>query len=417
MFALLDCNNFFASCERVFDPRLDGKPIGILSNNDGCVISRSAELKALGVEMGTPFHELQPLIKRHGIIVRSSNYALYGDMSRRVMCVLAEFSPDVEQYSIDEAFLALNLSAGADYFEYGTKIRECVTQWTGIPVGVGFAPTKTLAKLANHIAKKRPEGVFVLPDDPFPVIGRLPVDEVWGIGRRLAVKLQQMGIRAIDQFCAMEQSDIRKRFNVNLARTQLELRGTPAVQEVDPEDASQSISCSRSFGTEVTELADLSEAVSSYAAQAAVKIRREKLLATAANVYFQLRPEYSPVALPGGFSDQTVVFSQPLSATSDILRELAPVLPRIYQKERRYKKAGIVFFGLVSATQVQQDLFAPTTDESKNKLYSVIDELNRKFGRNTVFHLSEGVSRPWTMKREYLSPNYTTSWDDIPTAK
>lgn len=417
MFALIDCNSFFASCERVFDPKLDGKPVGILSNNDGCIIARSAELKALGVEMGTPFHELKPLIVRYGIIVRSSNYTLYGDMSRRVMSILTEFSPDIQQYSIDEAFIRLSLPAGKDYLEYGKLICGSVTQWTGIPVGVGIAPTKTLAKLANHRAKKQPDGVFLMPDDPMPVIGELPVDEVWGIGKRLCGKLQQMGIRTIRQFCAQDEGFIQKKFNVCLVRTLLELRGIPTIQEVDTDEPSQSISCSRSFGAEVTELQDLTEAVSNYTAQAAEKLRREKLCATAAEVYFQVRPEYGPVQQEGGFNGKTVTFSQPLSATTDLLRELSPLLPRIYQPGRRYKKAGIILFGLVDATNVQQDLFEPRRDAGKDKLYSTIDEINRKFGRNTVFHLSEGIARPWSMKREHLSPNYTTDWNDIPSAK
>ena len=417
MFALVDCNNFYVSCERVFDLSLVGKPVATLSNNDGCVISRSNELKTLGVKMGVPYYQLKPYIARYGIAVRSSNYELYGDMSRRVMTVLADFAPEVEPYSIDEAFLHLSLPETADYFAYGKQIRHKVMKWIGIPVGVGIAPTRTLAKIANHIGKKSPDGVFVMPNDPTLILDQLPVEEVWGIGYRLAEKLNRIGIRTAEQLRQQDDTVIRKKFNVCVARTVMELNGTSALETDNVEEPSQSISCSRSFGHPVVNLNDLSEAVCSYIATAATKLRGENQKASGVNIYFQYYPEYGNQEQSGGTTGTTVVFDAPTADTGAMLNKISNALPSIFIDERRYKKAGVIFFGLESAADVQPDIFTPAGPSKSDKLYEAIDRINQQFGKKAIFHAGEGIDRPWAMKRDHLSPCYTTNWNQLPEVK
>ncbi len=415
MIGLVDGNNFFVSCERIFDLTLANRPVGVLSNNDGCLISRSNELKALNVAMGTPYFQLKPLLQHHNIILKSSNYELYGDISRRIIGVLYEFTPEVEQYSIDEAFIQLELTGGDKAYQaFGQKLRTTILQWVGVPCGIGFAKTKTLAKIANHIGKKSPSGVFVMPGDPQEVLAKLPVSEVWGVGRRLTPRLAVHGIKTAGQLADADGAWLRKTFNVCTARTALELRGIPAVEELDPEDAAESVSCSRSFGHPVVELADLTEAVAHYIAKAAEKLREEKLLASGVNVYFEYYPEYAPSPAPGGYTSCTVTFAVPAADTGAMLTAVTPKLKNIFIFGRRYKKAGVIFFGLESAVNRQLDLFAQATQADQNeKLAATVDAINQKFGKNTVFHLAEGIAKPWAMKREHLSPGYTTRWDQL----
>ena len=417
MYALIDCNNFYASCERLFRPDLRDKPIVVLSNNDGCVIARSNEAKACGIAMGTPYFKIQTLCKQHEIHVFSSNYVLYGDLSNRVMSIIEEAWRDMDQYSIDEAFLLLSLPEGADYFAYGQQIRRKVLKWVGIPVGVGIAPTRTLAKIANHIGKKSPEGVFVMPDNPTAILTKLPVDEIWGIGHRLAEKLNRLGINTAEQLRSRDDAFIRKQFNVCVARTVMELNGTPVLEMDSIEEPSKSISCSRSFGHPVIDLRDLAEAVAVYTSTAATKLRKENQKATGANVYIQYYPEYGSMAQDGGITGTTVVFDFPTGDTSTMLNKIATVLPGIFIEGRRYKKAGVVFYGLESAATEQQDIFNYAESSRRDKLYEAVDRINKQFGKKTIFHLAEGIQRPWTMKRDHLSPNYTKDWQQIPVVK
>jgi len=417
MFALADCNNFYVSCERVFDLSLVNKPVAILSNNDGCVISRSNELKTLGVKMGVPYYQLKPYIARYGIAIRSSNYELYGDFSRRVMTVLGDFTPEVEPYSIDEAFLHLSLPETADYFAYGMQIRHKVMKWVGIPVGVGIAPTRTLAKIANHIGKKNPDGVFVMPADPASILAQLPVEEIWGIGHRLAEKLNRLGIRTAEQLRQQDDAVIRKKFNVCVARTVMELNGIPALETENYEEPSQSISCSRSFGHPVVDLNDLSEAVCSYIATAATKLRGENQKASGVNIYFQYYPEYGNQEQPGGTSGTTVIFDTPTADTGAMLNKISAVLPSIFSDGRRYKKAGVIFFGLESSSEAATDFFSAAEQTKSDRLYAAIDRINQQFGKKTIFHAGEGIARPWAMKRDHLSPCYTTNWNQLPEVK
>ena len=411
---LIDGNNFFVSCERVFDPTLEGKPVAVLSNNDGCCISRSNEFKALGIDMGTPYFKLRPLISQHKLILRSSNYELYSDMSRRIISLLHRFAPDVEQYSIDEAFIHLDLPGKEpDYFRYGSDLRRTILQWVGIPCGIGFAPTRTLAKIANHIGKKSPSGVFVMPQDLKSILVNVPVGEVWGVGRRLEPQLVRLGIRNAWQLSQQNTSEMSKKFSTLLARTILELRGISALEERDPEELSQSITCSRCFGTPVTEFDDLAESVATYTATAAEKLRRENQTAQGITVYFVMYPEYSPLPMPGAVSQFSVTFDYPSDDTAEIMGYVRKKLKSIFSSGRRYKKSGVMFFGLESKNNRQQDLFSPAKREQNSELYKAIDQINAKFGKGTLFSLGEGISKPWKMKRDLLSRQYTTNWEHI----
>lgn len=413
MIGLVDGNNFFVSCERIFDPSLEGKPVAVLSNNDGCCISRSNEFKALNIPMGTPYFQLRPLIKKYGLRFRSSNYALYGDISRRIIAVLHEFVPQVEQYSIDEAFIYPALPAETDFHAFGSRIRETLRRWIGVPCGVGFAPTKTLAKIANHIGKKSSSGVFVMPDDPQGILRRTPVSEVWGVGRRLALKLESMGIHTAFDLASRDLPELKRRFSVLLAQTALELRGERCIAAEDPSELSQSISCSRSFGHPVTAFEDLEESVAVYTARAAEKLRKEKQRAAGANIYFQLYPENRHLLLSSTVTSTTVAFEHPTDDTAQMMKAIRPKLRGIFVPGRRYKKSGVLFFGLESGENAPRDLFAPDSEKNNAGLFSVVDQINAKYGRGTLFTLGEGTTKSWQMKRSLLSPDYTTSWDQL----
>ena len=418
MIGLVDGNNFYVSCERVFDLSLVGKPVAILSNNDGCVVSRSYEFKSLPIPMGTPYFKLRPYIKSHHIILRSSNYELYGDLSKRIISTLREFALDAIPYSIDESFIRVELPEDSDYTAYGKKIRATVLQWVGIPCGVGFARTYTLAKLANHIGKKRYDGVFTMPDEAGPLLRELPVDEVWGVGRHLAPKLVATGIATAYDLANADEVFLRKRFNVTLAKTSRELRGEPAIELTDCEESPQSISCSRSFGYPVTKQSEIREAIASYVANAARRLREKGKRAAGANIYLQTFQEQEIRALPSSFTGATVTFDIPTAATSEMLKAILPHVERLYSPSRRYRKAGVVFFGLESKANRQLDLFSDTErNDLSEKVSTLSDSLNQRYGKGALFNLSEGIERNWTMKRELLSPGYTTNWDSLPVVK
>ena len=421
MIALVDANNFYVSCERVFDPRLEGQAVAVLSNNDGCVISRSPECKAMGIEMGTPYFKLKGMA---GLLFRSSNYELYGDMSARIASVLGTFTPDVEQYSIDEAFLHFTgegqATRAGGWEELGKAIRARVLRWTGIPCGVGFAKTRTLAKIANHIGKKLPGGVYAMPDNATPVLERLPVEEVWGVGRRLSERLKRWRVRtALDLTRCNRDFFRRGKFAVTLERTAAELRGIPAT-EADPleRDNMQSVGVSRMFGTPVSDLQGLEEAVSTYAAAASAKLRKAGMVASVANVYVQ---ECAPPGT-GGWKDEnwwtpfltvTVPFEAPTSATPDILSAVCPAVGRLYVEGKRYRRAGVLLCGLERAGAAMDLFHGDPANRPAAKLSAAVDAINARFGRGTVFFASEGTERKWKMKREMLSGCPTTQWKDI----
>lgn len=408
MIGLVDGNNFFVSCERVVDPRLEGKPVAVLSNNDGCCVSRSNEFKALGIPMGTPYFQLKAREASGELTFRSSNYELYGDISRRIISILRDETLGVEQYSIDEAFI---YPPKKDLMSFGKGLRAKILKWTGIPCGVGFAPTKTLAKIANHIAKKSPEGVFVLPDDPTEILRSLPVEEVWGIGRRMGERLRMHGIVTADQLRNLHDDLIRSIGSIVTVRTAMELRGQSAVDDRDYDADPDSVSCSRSFGEPVTSLEGLSESVASFASQGAEKLRKHGMVAAGCNVYAQYGS-----ALESNWTERTAVFDEPTSATNEILKAIRKVVGGLYLEGAKYRKSGIVFFGLEKAGSARQmDLFDVHRTDSKasRMLYDAVDALNRQFGKGRVFSAAEGIKKPWQMKRSLLSKRATTKWSEL----
>lgn len=413
-FALVDCNNFYASCERVFQPELRGKPVVVLSNNDGCVIARSNEAKALGVEMGAPWHLCRERFARDGVIVRSSNYTLYGDMSGRVMKALSGFTPDLEIYSIDEAFLSL---AGFEkrLEPHARALRETVMQWTGIPVSVGIAPTKILAKVANRFAKKDAQtgGVLVLNDEPSQeaALGRMELTDLWGVAGRIAARLRALGITTPLELKRADPRFIRERFSVVMERMVLELRGVSclALEQVVPDR--KNIICSRSFGRAIESRTEMEEAVSTYAARAAEKMRRQKL--ATANLVVFLETNSFRQQDAQYHASQTVRLQVGTADTANIIRAALSGLAIIWRSGYRYKKAGVMLLDLVPASRVQPALFDRPDDQRSLSRMRALDMLNSRFGRDTVTLGATGRRRAWKLRREFLSPSYTTCWDDL----
>ena len=422
MIGLVDVNNCFVSCERVFNRSLVGRPVAVLSNNDGCCVARSNEFKALGIAMGTPYFQLKDREKSGELVFCSSNYELYGDMSRRLISILRDEALDVEQYSIDEAFILPPVRAAGNgeqgtgnseewFMDYGKRLRAKILRWTGLPCGIGFAPTKTLAKIADHIAKKRTEGVFVLPDDPTDILADLPSDEVWGVGRRLVVKLRAERIFTAKDLRDARDDVIRSVGGVTLLRTAQELRGIPSNEDRDYDADPDSVSCSRSFGEPVTTLEGLAESLASFTAQAATKLRKHGLLASGCNVYAQIFHSGGG----GDFLGRTVMFPAPTDATNEMLKAIREEVDALYIPGTRYRKTGVVFFGLEKVGSARQlDLFSPVEKAEASPLYTAIDSLNKRYGKGKVFSAAEGLGdRSWKMKRGKLSKRPTTRWDEL----
>jgi DNA polymerase V len=415
VFALVDCNNFYASCERVFNPKLTHKPVVVLSNNDGCVVARSNEAKALGIGMGVPEFQVRPLLRAHDVQVLSSNYALYGDMSQRVMDTLEQFCPDLEIYSIDEAFLSLSGFMSRNLTEYGHLIRTTVKRWTGIPVSVGIAETKTLAKVANRIAKRTPDtgGVFDLQTeaDRDALLDRVPVEEVWGIGPNYARFLTQHGIRTTLQLRHANDQFIRKQMGVVGLRLVMELRGVSCLELEQCPAPKQGITCSRAFGQSVTTLNDMEEAVSSYVERAAEKLRRERLAVRTMTVFLKTNefkdiPQYSNAL--------TLRLPVASDTTHELIRSALQGIRRIYRDGYQYKKAGVMFTGLVSANQVQADLFDAHNRTRSKRLMSALDLINDRWGTGTLHYGSSGIGKAWKTQFHRRSPAYTTDWGSLP---
>ena len=420
VFALVDCNNFYASCEKLFNPKLKDRPVVVLSNNDGCVVARSSEVKALGIPMGIPWFKLRDEAKRYGIIAFSSNYSLYADLSNRVVEVLSQFSPSIEMYSIDESFLELSGFERVGYQAYGVEIRQRVADWLGLAVCVGIGPSKTLAKLANHAAKKNLAGAngvcdfTTMPSAALDALfERIEVGEVWGVGRKIEARLKAMGILTVRQLRDADAELMRLRFSVVVERTVRELRGVSCLelQEVVPEK--QQIMSSRSFGQLVYDLAELEEAVTSYVARAAEKLRNQISLAGAVHVYIRtnvFRPE-----VPQYQRAVTVLLPEASSDTRVLSKWALRVLRRIYRPGFGYHKAGVTLMDIVPATNQQFSLFASggAVDARSQKLMGVLDGINGKYGRGTMRLAAEGVEKVWQMRRGNLSPGYTTEWDGL----
>ncbi|MEC7840254.1 MAG: Y-family DNA polymerase [Chlamydiota bacterium] len=410
MFALVDCNNFYVSCERAFNPKLENRPVVVLSNNDGCIIARSNEAKALGIPMGAPLFEYRDLIKKSGVITCSSNYSLYGDMSYRVMSILEEFTPQVQVYSIDEAFLDFDIP---NQLEHARKLKKKIYQYTGIPVSVGIAPTKTLAKVANHKAKKTPnsEGVYRIDaENRIETLAQFPVEDIWGIGRKNAKKLKTKGIETALNLCEVDDAWIKKILTVVGLRTVWELRGKSCMSIEELPLSKKSITCSRAFGSPVNTLSKLYEAISSYAARAAEKVRKQKSFASSMFVFLVLHPFQS------GGQTVKITFPEPTAYTPEIIHYAKIAVHQLYKEGLIYRKAGIILEGLVSDTVYQRDLFSQevANSEKQKQVMAMMDKMNQSLGYKAVRLAAEGVNKPWQMKQEKRSPRYTTQWDEIP---
>jgi DNA polymerase V len=414
-YLMVDCNNFYVSCERVFDPGLEGRPVVVLSNNDGCVIARSNEAKAMGIVMGEPAYKREDFFARRGVRVFSSNYALYGDMSARVMRTLGRFSDETEIYSIDECFLLLRGMSSASLLETAREIRRTVKQWTGIPVGVGIARTKTLAKVANRLAK-RGDGVRLLEDeaDIEAVLAATEAGDVWGIGRRGARYLAACGVRTALDLARRPDDWVRRHLTVTGLRTALELRQTPCIALEDAPPPARSLVCSRSFGRRVESLASLEEALSSYVQRAAEKLRRKGLVAGAVQVFletnrFQPDPKHEASrcrALPAPTSDTLALHGPAL----EILRD-------IHRPGYKYQKTGVILLDLSPAGNRQLSFLEPSGEERRKRdaLMRVMDRVNTIYGRGALTLAASGVGeKEWHMRRERRSPRYTTSWAELP---
>ena len=420
MFALVDVNSFYASCETVFRPDLRGKPVLVLSNNDGCVIARSAEAKALAIPMGAPYFKLRDDIRRHRIHVFSSNYALYADMSSRVMTTLEQMAPSVEVYSIDEAFLDLTGVRNCMVLEnFGREVRETIKRNTHLTVGVGIAQTKTLAKLANHAAKKWKQtgGIVDLSniDRQRKLMALVPVEDVWGVGRRISKKLNAMGITTARDLAEQSTWIIRKHFNVVLERTVRELRGESCLSLEEFAPTKQQIVCSRSFGLRITEYTDMRQAVCAFAERAAEKLRKERQYCRQIAVFVRTSPHADGEVFYG--NQATGKLLTPSNDTRDIIRVAMDALERIWVDGHRYMKAGVMLGDFYSQGVAQLSLFDEYRPQANSEaLMRVVDGLNQS-GKASLFFVGQGIQKSWSMKRDMLSPAYTTRVSDLPWAR
>ena len=419
VYALVDCNNFYASCERVFNPKLKNAPIVVLSNNDGCIVARSNEVKAMGVGMGEPYFKFKETIESNNVHVFSSNYTLYGDMSRRVMSTLSHFAPEFEIYSIDEAFLNLRGCDRVDGFknltEYGRHIRETVLKWTGIPVSIGIARTKTLSKIANRLAKKSEKtgGVLDLVDSPYidKALERVDVWDVWGIGRKHGRRLIDKGIVNAKQLRDIDDKVVRKQMGIVGLRLVYELRGISCQRLETVVPKRKGVVSSRSFGRKVTDKNELRESVSAHVANGAERLRKQNLAARLLTIFVLTNPfskqdeQYSnsiTIKLPHGSSN-----------TSELMHYAMHGVEKIFREGYKYKKAGIMLDNLIPDDQVQATLFDQTDNGKFKKIMTMLDAVNDKLGANTLTYASQGTTRPWKMKCELRTPKYTTSWKQL----
>lgn len=411
MIALVDCNNFYASCERVFNPKLEKKPVVVLSNNDGCIIARSNEAKKLGIKMGEPAFKIKKTIEQHNINVFSTNFALYGDLSNRVMSVLKSEVNLIEIYSIDEAFLDFSDYAN---IERGVALGKKIKQWTGIPVSVGIAPTKVLAKVANHIAKKHTKsGVFMFDNKDLikRALNVFPVEGLWGVGRKHAKRLKEAGIHTALQFREADTHWIKRQLSINGVKLQKELLGEVCYPLEIIAPRKKNICTARSFGTEIKELNKLKEAVSSHANTCATKLRKEKSCCSTISVFLSTNPfkpqakQYHPY--------RVFNLDVPTNDSIEIVRFALKGLEQIYRSDCIYKKAGVIVGRTVPENTVQLSLFDNVDRDKRREINSVVDKINRKMGRNKVKLAVQGTSRKWKLKQEKLSPCYTTRFADI----
>jgi DNA polymerase V len=424
LFALVDVNNFYVSCERVFQPKLEDVPMVVLSNNDGCAVARSAEVKALGVKMGTPWFQMQELAKKHGIEAYSSNYTLYGDMSSRVVQVLRSFTPNLEVYSIDESFLQIEtvLKQYQNTIELGQKIKQQVKDNTGLPVCVGIGASKTLAKLANHLAKKQPQFAGVCDvnamakPELYQWMSETEVGEVWGVGRQIAKKLKAQNIHSVFDLLQASPQAMRQQFGVVMERLCYELRGTSCLQLEEVAPAKQQIIASRSFGKLVTSQVELAESVATHASRAAEKLRSQNGVTGALTVFIQTNPFKQNE--PQHHQSITIPLADATDNTLTLTNAALAGLKQIYQANFRYKKAGVILNLISDKPSVQQSLFEDVASKGKSAhLMIAMDDINSRFGNAVIRSAATGTTQAWQMRSGNKSPNYTTRWDELPVAR
>ncbi len=429
-YALVDANNFYASCEKIFRPDLANIPLVVLSNNDGCIVARSKEAKALGIDMAVPYFKVEALLKKHNVAVFSSNYALYGDISQRMITILESFCEEVEQYSIDEAFLNFNNIMILNKEEVLRKIRERVHTWLGIQVSIGLAQTRTLAKLANYLAKKQ-NGLYFLDiksKDFEKILANIPVGEVWGIGRQSAKKLQNKGINNALQLQRMDDSWVRKNLTISGWNTVLELRGIPATDlhslSIDENKPRKSILSSRSFAKRINKKSDLEEALSHFATKAAQKLRKENMLAQGIEIHIRTPKQFDKQIITRLYAPSFQFnLHTPTADTRTFLHCVKLGLEKIYKSEHKYSKAGIMLFDLAKANNYQASLLTYTQENTQEKhkseaLMAALDTINNKFGQRTINFGAEGKKNAhWHMKQEHKSPDFTGKWKDLALAK
>jgi len=410
--AIIDVNNFYVSCERVFNPKLENKPVVVLSNNDGCAISRSNEAKALGIKMGTPWFKFKEFAKQENVTALSSNYTLYLDMSHRVMTLLSKFSPDQEVYSIDESFLDLTSFKSKDLIQYSQQIKTKIKQWTGLPVSIGIGSTKTLSKLANHIAKKNSsfKGVCnlnVMDQDTLETwMSHIPVNEVWGVGRSLALKLNQLGIISVLDLKLADPDYIRQQFSIVLEKTVRELNGLICMELKDIAEPNKEIMVSRSFGRRVKDKQELIEAVTAYTSRAAERMRKQESVATSLYIYIRTSPHDDKKQYANGIN---IPLFQPTDDSMALTNAALLGLDYIYREGFDYQKAGVTLCNLTSKDKMQGNLFNDTIAHSRMKIMDIINQ--RWKGKLKLG--SEGVTKEWEMKAQFKSRNYTTDWDQL----
>ena len=414
--ALIDCNSFYVSCERLFNPKIRKKPVVVLSNNDGCIVSRSNEAKALGIKMGEPYFKAKDIIVKNNVQVFSSNYSLYGDLSRRVMRTLKRFNSDIEIYSIDEAFIDLSNFPDNEIEKVAQEIRSTVLQWTGIPTSIGVAKTKTLSKVANHIAKKKQSGItsFIGVENIDPLLEKVDINDVWGVGRQLTKFYHKNGIYNAKQLKNKSNTWIKKSSNVLGSRTAMELRGISCIDLEKTKSKRKSCVVSRSFGQRVEKYQELKEAVASYCLNASEKIRSESLNAKSITVFIRTSPFQSRF---GYYSNsKTIDFPIKTNDSIEIVKTALTALENIFKNGYRYQKAGVLLTGL-SNDDDKKNLFSSEKDEKINNLMKSIDNTNYRYGRSSISLASAGVQKRWNMKREYSSRIDTADFYLLPTIK
>ncbi|MCL4128438.1 UNVERIFIED_CONTAM: hypothetical protein GTU68_041733 [Idotea baltica] len=414
MFALVDCNSCYASCEQIFRPDLRGKPVIVLSNNDGCIIARSREAKVLGIPDLQPYFKVKHLIKRHRVAVFSSNFRLYGDISQRVMDTLRHFSPNIEIYSIDEMFLDLD---GIDLplEDYGKKMKTTLWQQVKMPVSVGIAPSKTLTKLANYAAKNIPkcQGVCLL-DNPEKwqwLMKRVPVTKIWGVGSRIGKRLTEHNIYTAWDLASSSPKMIRRHFSVCLERTVEELNGTTCLDLEDNPPAKKQIYCSRSFGNKPSELDPLLQAISLYACRATEKLRAQQHLVSTIHIFIHTSPHQ-----PNYYSNSTVIkLPYPTDDSRVIVAKAKQAVRKLYRPGYKYLKSGIGLIEIMPKQHCQPDFFQPPQEKTADALMATLDNINQRYGSGSAFLAGEGIRERWPMRQQHRSPCYTTDWSDLPT--